>query len=272
MDEPRSLWTRMRQLDWRVWLGLTLTFAWLVLGIVYLQTTVGWDRFTRLHVDTLGNFLEGAFAPLAFLWLVVGYFLQKDGLERNTEALQDQLREIQRSAEQAVIQSETIAAAEVHARQETFLRIAQSVRAQLGTITGLLFISSQGAAISDGRVSLDEQGRMFSQLSQNDTEVFARRMLEVHIALGDDTKRYELFYGTEVRARHSNNLIFYFERLLARAREVDQDGLITDSLLTSAHGFVYRLAKRHQSNAPVELADGEPTGRYTVFRPLSAPV
>jgi hypothetical protein len=265
MDEPRSLLSRLRRLDWRVWLGLTLTFSWLALGIVYLQTSVGWDKFTKLHIDTLGNFLEGAFAPLAFLWLVVGYFLQKDGLERNTEALQHQLREIQRSAEQAVIQSETIAASEVHARQETFLKIAQHVRAQLGTITGLLFISSQGADIGDGRVSQNEQGRMFSQLSMNDTEVFARRMLEVHIALGDDAKRYALFYGTEVRARHSNNLIYYFERLLARAREVDQDGLICDSLLTSAHGFVYRLAKRHQSTAPAELADGDRTGRYIVF-------
>jgi hypothetical protein len=264
MDEPRTFWFRIRRLDWRVWLGLSLTFGWLLLGIVYLETTVGWDKFVKLRIDTLGSFLEGAFAPLAFLWLVVGYFLQKDGLARNTEALQHQLREIQRSAEQAVIQSQTIAAAEVHARQETFLKIAQNVRAQLGTITGLLFISSQGSA-GDGRVSLEDQSRMFAQLSMNDSEVFARRMLEVHIALGDDTKRYELFYGTEVRARHSNNLIFYFERLLARAREVDQDGLITDSLLTSAHGMVYRLAKRHQSNAPSEFADGERTGRYIVF-------
>jgi hypothetical protein len=264
MDEPRSFWSRLHRLDWRVWLGLTLTFGWLALGIGYLETTVGWDKFVKLRIDSLGNFLEGAFAPLAFLWLVVGYFLQKDGLERNTEALRHQLHEIQRSAEQAVIQSQTIAAAEVHARQETFLKIAQNVRAQLGTITGLLFISSQGGA-GDGVVSLEDQGRMFSQLSMNDTEVFARRMLEVHIALGDDTKRYELFYGTEVRARHSNNLIYYFERLLARAREVDQDGLITDSLLTSAHGFVYRLAKRHQTSAPAELADGERTGRYIVF-------
>jgi hypothetical protein len=169
MDEPQSTLSRLRHLDWRVWLGLVFTFAWLILGIIYLETNVGWDKFSKLGVATLGSFLEGAFAPLAFLWLVVGYFLQKDGLERNTEAI------------------------------------------------------------------------------------------------GDDEKRYALFYGTDVRARHSNNLIYYFERLLARAREVDQDGLICDSLLTSAHGFVYRLAKRHQSAAPPELADGERTGRYIVF-------
>ena len=264
MDEPQSTLSRLRHLDWRVWLGLVFTFAWLILGIVYLETNVGWDKFSKLSVATLGSFLEGAFAPLAFLWLVVGYFLQKDGLARNTEALRHQLREIQRSAEQAVIQSETIAASEVHARQETFLKIAQHVRAQLGTIAGLLFVSSQGAG-GDGRVSQDEQSRMFSQLSMNDSEVFARRLLEVHIAIGDDQKRYALFYGTDVRARHSNNLIYYFERLLARAREVDQDGLICDSLLTSAHGFVYRLAKRHQGAAPPELADGERTGRHIVF-------
>ena len=84
----------------------------------------------------MGNFLEGAFAPLAFLWLVIGYFLQQKELEQNTEALRAQATEIQRTAEQAVIQSQQLQASELHARQETFLQIANAVRGQLGYFFG----------------------------------------------------------------------------------------------------------------------------------------
>jgi len=259
----RGLVIAMRQLDWRVWFGLTLTFAWLALGAIYVETTVGWNRFSRLHVDEVGSFLEGAFAPLAFLWLVIGYFLQKKELENNTATLRGQLEGIQRYAEQAVIQSEKMAANEVHARQETFLKVAQNVRGQLGTVVGLLWISSQGG--TGGTVSSEEQGRLFAQLSMNDPEVFSRRMLETHGATVGDQERYALFYGTEVRARHTNNFIYTFERLLQRARDVDQDGMITDALHTSGHGFVYRIAKRYQGLAPEDLNNPERTGRHIIF-------
>jgi hypothetical protein len=91
---------------------------------------------------------------------------------------------VSRSAEQAVIQSEKMAANEVHARQETFLRISQSVRNQLGTIMGFLYISSQ-AANWDGSVSPEEQSRLFSQLSLGDSEIFSRRMLETYVRTTD---------------------------------------------------------------------------------------
>jgi hypothetical protein len=245
--------------DWRIWLGLGITTAWLVLGTIYLSATIGWDDFVRLPVAELGNFLEGAFAPLAFLWLVIGYFLQKKELEQNTEALRAQAEEIQRSAEQAVIQSEKMAASEVHARQDTFLQVAKSVRGQLGSIGGFLYISSYGAT-GDGSVTPEELSRLFTLQSSEEPEVFSRRLLERHIQLDDPQKQFDLFYGTPVRARHSNNFIFTFERLMRRAQEVDPDNMIRDSLLASGHGFVYNIAKRHQANAPPELADHTKTG------------
>ena len=250
-------------IDWRIWLGLTLTFAWLLLGFTYVVATVGVGRFTGLPADEIGSFFEGAFAPLAFLWLVIGYFLQQKELQLNTQALRAQADQIQRSAEQAVIQSEKMAANEVHARQETFLKIADNVRAQLGTIVGFLFISSQSAT-ADGTVTNEEQGRMFASLSQRDFEVFARRLLEVHSQCREG-KRYALFYGTPVRARHSNNFIVTFERLIARATEVDPDQMIRDALFTTGHGLVYRLVKKYQTEAPVELSDPAKTGTHIEF-------
>ena len=143
-DFVPSFFGQRKRMNWRIWLGLCLTAVWILLGVVYISAVIGWTSFAVLPAEELGNFLEGAFAPLAFLWLVIGYFLQQKELEQNTEALRAQAIEIQRTAEQAVIQSENLAASELHARQEAFLQIAQSVQSQLGSIAGLLFISSQG--------------------------------------------------------------------------------------------------------------------------------
>ncbi|MEQ8859615.1 MAG: hypothetical protein RIC56_13295 [Pseudomonadales bacterium] len=245
--------------NWRVWLGLGLTAGWLLLGAVYISASIGWDRFHLLPADQLGSFLEGAFAPLAFLWLVIGYFLQKRELEQNTQALRAQAGEIQRQSEQAVIQSEKLAASEIHARQEVFLQIARSVKDQLGTISGLLYLSSQGAGA--GPVTSEEVSRLFAQSAAQDVELFSRMLMQLHAQHADEPQhQYDLFYGSPIRARHSNNFIFTFERLMRRAEEVDADLIIRDALMSSIHGLCYRLAKRHQATAPAELADPAVTG------------
>ncbi|MFK7915176.1 MAG: hypothetical protein AB8B93_14780 [Pseudomonadales bacterium] len=250
----------LERLDWRIWLGMSLTFGWLVLGYGYISKSIGWGAFTSLPAATLGSFLEGAFAPLAFLWLVIGYFLQKKELQHNSQALRDQALEIQRTAEQAIIQSEKMAANELHARQETFLKIADSVRQQLGTISGLLYISSQGNT-GDGTVDSSQSVALFEQQEATDNALFSRRLLQVSLVL-EEAESYELFYGTAIRARHSNHFIFTFERMVRRAAELDTENMIRDALLASAHAFLYNVAKRHQANAPVELADHSRTGLH----------
>lgn len=256
--------------DWRIWFGLSLTTVWLLLGVVYIEMTVGWTGFVHMSANDLGNFLEGAFAPLAFLWLVIGYFLQQKELQSNTAALraqalalEAQAREFQRSAEQATIQAEKMADSEFHARQEAFLTIARRVSAQLGTIGGLLYLSSQGAA-GDGNVSPAQMSKLFAQQAAQDPELFSRLLLETHTLLDPDSQ-LALFYGTETRARHSNNFIFTFERLMTRAEQVDPDYIIRDSLMATGHGLAYRIAKRQQANAPEHLANPSRTGTHINF-------
>lgn len=250
-------------MDWRIWLGLSLTILWISAGLLYISQVIGWGDFAVLPPELLGNFLEGAFAPLAFLWLVIGYFLQQKELEQNTEALRAQAVEIQRSAEQAVIQSQNLAASELHARQEAFLQVARSVRSQLGAISGLLFISSQGG--DGGSVPPEEVSELFETQGGNDPEVFSRRLLTLHLQENDPQIQFELFYGTQVRARHTNNFIFTFERMKRRAAEVDTENIITDALSASSHGFLYRVMKRHQETAPQEWGDHTKTGTHINF-------
>jgi hypothetical protein len=250
-------------LNWRIQFGLGLTTLWILLGFTYISTNVGWAAFVTLPAEDLGNFLEGAFAPLAFLWLVIGYFLQQKELEQNTAALRAQAVEISRSAEQAVIQTQNLAASEVHARQEAFLQIAQSVRGQLGSIAGFLFISSQG---TEEGVTPQETAELFSaQGAGIDLEGFTRRLITTHLRTDTDEERFALFYETEIRARHTNNFIFTFERLLQRAAAVDTDTMIQDALAHSGHGLLYQIMKRHQAKAPEQWADHTKTGTHVNF-------
>lgn len=72
-----------------VWLGLLVTFA-------YLR----WDKIVLLDPNSAGDFLAGAFAPLAFLWLVLGFFQQGIELRNSGQALWLQGEELRNSVEQ----------------------------------------------------------------------------------------------------------------------------------------------------------------------------
>ena len=228
-------------------------------GALYVSANIGWSNFVTLPAAELGNFLEGAFAPLAFLWLVIGYFLQQKELEQNTAALQAQAIEIKRTAEEAAVQSDRMAASETLARQQAFMEVARSVQSQLGSIGGFLFISSQ-AADAEGTVTPEEISELFNRVSTNDHEVFSRRLLQAHISATEEDARTRLFYGTEVRARHTNNFIFTFERLMKRVHDVDPDGMLRDAFGASAHGLIYRIMKEHQTRAPEAWRDHAQTG------------
>ena len=247
--------------DWRIWLGLGITIGWLLLGTSYISSSIGWSEIGDQPAEVIGNFLEGAFAPLAFLWLVIGYFLQQKELSQNTEALRQQFREIERTAEQAVKQTETISAQERHARQQIFLQVHELVRRQLGAIAGMLWISSQGPGEDGSTVSDEEQAELWTQLNQGDPDVFCRRILNLHFVTDRFEDRLAFFYGTEIRARHTNNMIFTLERLMDRAKAADSDGTLVDAINGSAFGFVYQLAVQYRRFAPAEFADVEKTGR-----------
>ena len=63
--------------DWRIKFGLVLTVLWFLFLWIYIARNVGWGSFLDLPINDMGAFLEGAFAFLAFLWLVIGLFIQQ---------------------------------------------------------------------------------------------------------------------------------------------------------------------------------------------------
>ena len=64
---------------WLFGIGVLLTIGWLSAVGAYVYTRIGWPDVLQIAPLDLGILLLGAFAPLAFLWLLLGYFYR--GLE-----------------------------------------------------------------------------------------------------------------------------------------------------------------------------------------------
>jgi hypothetical protein len=233
--------------DWRIWLGLAITIAWIGGGIWYIGQISETTPTQNFSLEAVGSFLEGAFAPLAFLWLVIGLFIQQQELANNTEA-------IRKTSEQSAIQTQAIAATEMNARQGTFFKIAESVKHQLGGISGMLLVSGLGP-VGSGRISRDQMDDLFTQSAGGDCEVFARMFLSMDYL--EEGGLAELLYGTGIRIRHTKNYIRTFERLCRLAQNCDVDGIIEDSLMQNAFGLLYR---RMQDQKPAADAErGQPS-------------
>jgi hypothetical protein len=232
MESGNSI-SRSPGFDWRLRISFLLTVVWLVLGLLYISTVVGWTDFARQNAPSLGGFLEGAFAPLAFLWLVVGFFLQQQQLHENTSTIREQLVLMTRSAEQAEIQSRAISADELHSRQDTFLRISDLVADQLGMIGGLLLTSYLETAV--------EVGDLWTRTTRGESQAFSLEIMRRCLTREIDAAT--LFYGTAIRSNHTLRFVGAFERLAEAGESCDDRGMIAEALRDGAHGRVARLMK-----------------------------
>jgi hypothetical protein len=237
-----------RDSAWLLCLGLVLTALWVAAQLYYILDVVGFEHFVAEGPPAVGGFLEGAFAPLAFLWLVIGFFLQREELQRSSRAIDRQHRELQRSAEQAEVQARAIAANEQHARQEAFLRLSELIHQRLGATLGLLFMSSQTTG-AGGTQTPEQLQAMWTALGSGDESVFARGLIGAHFAGDRERDTWALFWSTPIRTRHSEAFCATFERMLERARACEGDELLVETLLGSTHGQIYALMQQTRALA-----------------------
>ena len=173
---------------------------------------------------------------MSSLWLVLGLFIQQRELANNTEALR-------KTSEQSEKQTQAIAATEMNARQETFFKIAENVKHQLGGISGMLYVSGLGP-VGSRRFGRDQMDEYFTQMASGDCEIFARLFISTDYQ--EEGGLPELFYGTDIRIRHSRNYMRTFERLCRLAKNCDVDGIIEDALMQSAFGLLYLRMREHR--------------------------
>ena len=237
--------------DWRIWFGLSLTFLWFCFLLIYIARNVGWGSFLDLPIEEMGTFLEGAFAFLAFLWLVIGLFIQQSVLAENNE-------ELRRNNAHSEKQAQAIAATEMNARQETFFKIAESTRRQLGSITGLLFLSSQGPIGNNAylqkisrRSGLNSQAAMWKSFPGCFSPWAERRWTG-------------LICSTAQKSAVATRKIFLvgFDRLLELAKGCDTDNIILDSLIYSGHGILNIRMRELHPDIKFEPIVGTDTEQY----------
>lgn len=217
-------------LDWRILFGLTITSIWIGGGLVYLSAIVGWENFLALPTADIGSFFEGAFAPLAFLWLVIGHFMQQKEITANTRAISMQERSTRRL--------------ELHSRRDSYFKLLNLIQDQLGSVAAFHYVSVFGPT-GTGEIDLDEFSQLRSEASTGDHSLFIRRMIAAAADRREDEAAFQdILYGTEIRKRHSDNFKRIFRRLLNAAESVDTDGMVVEALLEgSAAGIYYRILR-----------------------------
>ncbi len=78
--------------------GLAITIIYVVVVLIIMVLTR--DKFLELAPNNWGDFLAGAFGPLALGWLVISTFQQREELRQNTRALNLQVDELKESVKQ----------------------------------------------------------------------------------------------------------------------------------------------------------------------------
>ena len=72
----------------------------------------------------------------------------------------------------------------------------------------------------------------------------------------------DLFYGTEIRKRHSENFLVGFDRLIALAKGCDTDNIILDSILFSAHGMISHRMRELPPEIKFDILEGTDSASY----------
>ena len=74
-----------------LWVGVVLSLFYL-LFILLLRGSDAWCLIREGSLNEVGGFLAGVFTPLAFLWLVIGYFLLGEQVELLRKQREDEYK------------------------------------------------------------------------------------------------------------------------------------------------------------------------------------
>ncbi|MDH4562289.1 hypothetical protein [Pseudomonas sp. BN411] len=145
------------------WAGLA-TVIWV--EIIVLLVGVRYEEFLQLKLNELGDFFAGAFGPVAFAWLVIGYLQQGKELKISSAALglqANELKELVRGQGQLVEASEIpfepsfsltfITFAETIGGPKAFYKLENSAARALEVIVYFILDDVRGMGISFGEIA-----------------------------------------------------------------------------------------------------------------------
>ena len=85
-------------LGWKVKAGIVASILYAIAAIFILGINLCYSLPSPpLGLNEIGDYLAGAFSPLAFLWLVIGYLIQSRELKNNNTSLEKQIEEFEKN-------------------------------------------------------------------------------------------------------------------------------------------------------------------------------
>lgn len=242
--------------------GIGLTLAWLGAGVAYIIFQIELPVFMSWSADKYADFSLGLFAPLVFLWLVIGYIQQgqelahsrqllqqqqnellnySDRIRENTVAVTKQAADLKPVLDNTKIQAAVIRDQETQARRETLLRIVDVVFDDLEYLLD---------SIEDGVPEFDDAfvNCLWIEQEKNGDELDRRYRCRF---IGDSAQ----YTAVETRFREALeaespvgvsilHFAMQFGALIDEARKVDIDHLVRESLTRSRIGRCYLFFKQ----------------------------
>jgi len=201
---------------------------------------MSWQQFLHLPLEQIGSYLGGVFSPLAFLWLVIGFFIQQQEIQENAESIR--------------IQSQ-------HTNLDNFLKMADVIYKHLGVISGFLYLScrEEMEAVLEEPLNIDD---LWARAGTGDTALFARSIFRYKFDTNGNLRDMKkIFHSTPIRQRHTANYKNVFENLLGNAKLCDSTDDLENALLNgTAWGLLYKAIIEEESepkNAAI-AADATP--------------
>lgn len=135
-------WWKSQKVEWYAAYGTVI-----YIGIIVLVIAAKLDELFELKLNELGDFLAGAFGPVGFLWLVLGFLQQGRELKLSSDALRLQADELKNSVEQQSIMA-SAALKQIESQSLAFdLQLQESER-QMSALFSFEFISDVGKSHS----------------------------------------------------------------------------------------------------------------------------
>lgn len=176
--------------DNRFLFGLIATLAWLCFG--------GYMMYSKpfpVDLNLWGDFFAGFFAPLAFLWLVLGYLQQGEELQQSTEALRLQAEELKNSVEQ---QSQLVAVSREQMRQEYEALVEERERRR-DAARPKFVPQHSGTSTSDGsttyKLKIANVGNTATRFRMRTTPPLAPENLNLALVARDQVVPFDFRFG-----------------------------------------------------------------------------
>jgi len=207
--------------------GSVITAFYVLFIIIYVILT--WNAFLAQTPTDFATFLSGVFAPLAFFWLVLGFFQQGVELSHSSEALYLQQQELKSSVEQQKLLAEaTIKQLDAQIEKNKSEEHEKYLNAQPIFVFSQVYGSDRHNLTPEYIYKLKNIGQPCTKLKINtDPEIFSEN---IELFTENDELRIEFSFSQSVK--------------------------LTPILLTLSYRDARRMAQKNYYKLPVIEEDG----------------